>query len=68
MPLRTRLILASSYLVALVLFDSLSEGRPWLGMLTSGLMIGVMMIAISERRVRRPSEHTTLNTVRSLRP
>ena len=61
MRLRTRLILASSYLVALVLLDSLSQGRPWLGMLTSGLMIGVMMIGISERRVRGASEHVTLN-------
>ena len=61
MRLRTRLILASSYLVALVLLDSMSEGRPWLGMLTSGLMSGVMMIAISERRVRGTSEHVTLN-------
>lgn len=61
MRLRTRLILASSYLVALVLLDSLSEGRPWLGMLTSGLMLGVMLIGMSERRVRGTSEHVTLN-------
>ena len=61
MRLRTRLILASSYLVALVFLDSLSEGRPWLGMLSSGLMLGVMLIGMSERRVRGTSEHVTLN-------
>ena len=61
MRLRTRLILASSYLVALVLLDSLSESRPWLGMLTSGLILGVMLIGMSERRVRGTSEHVTLN-------
>lgn len=61
MRLRTRLIVASSFL-APALVNSLGWGRPWLRILATGLMAGVILIYISESRLRnKVDEHTTLN-------
>ena len=57
MRLRTRLILSASYLVALVLLNS----HPWLRILATGLFTGVILIQMSERRIRGASDHATLN-------
>ena len=64
MHLRTRLILALSYL-ALLGFSSSGLGRPWMRMLASGLLLGSILIYMSERRIRSGTgEHTTLNIQR----
>ena len=61
MRLRTRLIVASSFL-APSLANSLGWGRPWLRILTTGLMTGIVLIYIAESRLRnKVDEHTTLN-------
>lgn len=64
MRLRTRLILALSY-VALIVASELGWGRPWMRMLGLGLLTGVILIQMSERRIRSGTvDHTTLNIQR----
>jgi hypothetical protein len=60
MRLRTGLILVLGYL-ALPLVSSLGWGRPWLRILAAGLLTGVFLIQLSERRLREGDEHVTLN-------
>jgi hypothetical protein len=60
MRLRTRLIVASSYL-AWLLVESLGWGPPWLRMLAAGLMAGIVLIYIAESRLGKVDAHTTLN-------
>ena len=60
MRLRTRLIVASSFL-APTLLDSLGWGRPWLRILAAGLVSGAVLISISERRLQEGDQHVTLN-------
>ena len=63
MRLRTRLILSLCFL-ALIAVSELGWGRPWLRILGDGLFTGVILIQMTERRVRGTGEHTTLNIQR----
>jgi hypothetical protein len=63
MRLRTRLILSLCFL-ALIAVSSVGGGRPWLRALAFALFSGVILIQMSERRIRGTSERTTLNIPR----
>ena len=48
--------------VALLWASSVGWGRPWMRMLASGSLLGIIVIYVSEQRIRSgTSEHTTLN-------
>lgn len=65
MRLWARLILVLYYVAFLDGLNQIGWGRPWMRMLASALVTGVIVIHMSERRISsRTAEHTTLNIQR----